>query len=333
MVKRIQVFLGPTFSRVLVAWLALTGLASLILNSLINQYDWVRPVQSLIVVIFLFGVLLIFLSRLPLEARGRWVVILAPATVVLFLALWVAPQFSGILIGGALGWVVAGILLSRSRMPIEYRQAVKHLRKNEYAEAVEVMNRVVRAEPNQSGHYRFRAEIYRLWGKLNFAIRDYQEMTRFAPTSPVGYNGLAEVYLQNAEYLKAQQAAVKARELAPDDWVTYYNLGMIEDRLQQSEVVIEHLNQSLALKVKDVRHRLLIHLYLLRAYIRLGHVNEAQGELRSLKQHTNGLEEWQGILNSDQATTLREVIGADIELAGDLITGTLTIDDLRRAIA
>lgn len=331
MVKRIQLFLGPTHSRVLVAWLALTGLVSLILNSLINQYDWVRPVQSLIVIFFSIGVLLIFLSRLSPESRGRWVAILAPSTIALFLTLFVAPQFSGILLGAALGWVVAGILLSRSRMPIEYRQAVKHLRKNEYDEAIEVMNRVVRSEPNQPGHYRFRAEIYRLWGKLNFAIRDYQEMTRFDPTSPIGYNGLAEVFLQNNEYLKAHQAAVKARELAPEDWVTYYNLGMIEDRLQHSESVIQHLNQSLSLKVKDVRHRLLIHLYLLRAYIRLGHISEAESHLQSLKQYVNGLEEWQGILSSDQATTLRQVIGDDIELAGDLINGARTLDELRRA--
>jgi tetratricopeptide (TPR) repeat protein len=332
MIKRIQLFLGPTMGRVLVAWLALTGLASLVLNSFVYQIGWVRQAQSLIVVIFLIGVLGIVLNRLSPEARRRWVTILVPAIIAVFLALWAGPQLNGVLIGGAFGWIVAVTLLGRSRMPVEYRQAIKHMRKNEYAEAIEVMNRAIRAEPVQPGHYRFRAELYRLWGKLNFALRDYQEMVRLDPTSPIAYNGLAEIYLQSEDYRQALQAASKAKELAPNDWVTHYNLGMIEDRLQQSGKVIEHLNQSLELKVKDSRHRLLIHLYLLRAHVRLGNIDEAANELESLKRHAPGLEEWQGILSSDQAVTLRQVIGKDVELAGDLITDGRTIDDVRQIV-
>ena len=40
---------------------------------------------------------------------------------------------------------------------------------------------------------------------------------------------------------------------------------MIEDRLKQSENVVEHLQKAIALKVPDIRHRLLIDFYLLRA--------------------------------------------------------------------
>lgn len=331
MISRIQLFLGPTGSRLFVAWFALTGLISLILNAFVNQYDWVRPVQSLIVIVFLAGTVVIVLTRLPADERGRWVAILLPAVVALFLALIASPPWGLVLVGGALGWVVAAILISRNRMPVEYRAAVKHLRKSEYEAAAKIMDQVINAEPDYAQHYKFRAEVYRLWGKLKPAARDYQKITELDPQSPIGFNGLSEVYLQAGDYQPAHQAALKANQLAPADWVTFYNLGLIEDRLKDSEAVIEHLNHALALKVSDARHRLLIHLYLLRAYGRLGRDAEAEAAFKSLKRDMSGLEEWQTILRSAQAATLREVIGDDVQTALELINGDLKPTDMRFA--
>jgi tetratricopeptide (TPR) repeat protein len=157
-------------------------------------------------------------------------------------------------------------------------------------------------------------------------------MTQVDPKSPVAYNGLAEVHLQMGDYTLAEEAAYQANKLAPDDWVTYYNLGMIEDRMKNSEAVIKHLTKALALKVPDARHRLLIHLYLIRAYTMTDQTDEAENQLKALKRHVGGLEEWQTILESDQAATLRDVIGKDIETALDLINGTLTLNDLRKQV-
>lgn len=330
MINRIQLFLGPTMTRALILWFALTGLASLILNSVVNQYDWVRPVQSLIVIIFLIGVLAIFANRLTPEDRGRWLAILLPAVIALFLALLIVPQWSGLLIGGGVGWIVAGLFLTRSRMPMAYREAIKYLRKNDYEKASKVMQEIIDAEPKEPNHYRFRAEIFRLWGKFKLALRDYQKMAQLDSRSPVAYNGLAEVYLQTGDYALAEEAAQKANSLAPNDWVTYYNLGMIEDRLNDSQSVIEHLTKALALKVPDARHRLLIHLYLIRAYTFTGNTSEAENQLSALKRHTAGLEEWQTILKSTQAETLRDVIGNDVETALDLANGALSLPDLRK---
>ena len=118
---------------------------------------------------------------------------------------------------------------------MEYQQAVKHLRKSEYAEAVKSMDSLIKQEPRDPNHYRFRAELLRLWGKLDRAKKDYQRMTELDPKSAVGYNGLAEVYLQAGDYDDALEAGQRAAELAPDEWVALYNLGMIEDRLGRSQ--------------------------------------------------------------------------------------------------
>ncbi len=185
----------------------------------------------------------------------------------------VLPQFALALIGAAAGWIVAGAFLFRARAPMEYQKAVKHLRKSEYAEAVQTMDILIKSEPRDPNHYRFRAELLRLWGKLDKARKDYQRMTELDPQSAVAYNGLAEVYLQSGDYDPALEAAQRAAELAPDEWVAYYNLGMIEDRLERSPDVIEHLERALALKVPDARHRLLMYLYIARANARLGNAS------------------------------------------------------------
>ncbi len=321
--RNILIFLGPARTQAFVAWFALTGLASLILNAFVNDYDWVRPVQSLIVIVFLVGTVIIFGSALPPGERGRWAGILTPSLIAVFIGLVVAPQLSAVFLGGALGWIVAGLLLTRSRMPMAYKEAVRHLRKNQYEQAVKVMDRVIKEEPRDPNHYRFRAEVLRVWGKLDRAVRDYRKMTEIAPDSALAFNGLAEVYLQAGKYAEALEAAQTAHQLAPDDWVTAYNLGMIEDRLQQSAAVVEHLQQALALKVKEKRHRVLIHFYLARAYSRLGNHEAAREQITALKRDYSGLEEWQTILRSDQAETLRAVLGDDVREAQALAAGEL----------
>jgi lipopolysaccharide biosynthesis regulator YciM len=314
-----------------VAWVALTGLLSLVLNVIVNQYAWVRPVQSLIVIVFLLGLVVIFFIRLSAEERGHWAGVLVPAIVSVIIGLMLAPQLALLFMGLAVGWIIAMLLITRNRMPLEYRQAVKFLRKSQYDEAVKVMDKVIQADPKHAYHYKFRAEINRLWGKLKQATRDYQKMTDLMPDSPIGFNGLAEVYLQNHEYDLAKKAAITAQQLAPDDWVTYYNLGMIEDRLKQSEDVVQHLEKAIALKVPDIRHRLLIDFYLLRAYGRLGRTAEADKALTALKKQSTGLEEWQTILKDEQAATLRDVIGDDLQTVYELLDGDLRVEDMRLA--
>jgi Flp pilus assembly protein TadD len=224
--------------------------------------------------------------------------------------------------------VVAGLFLFRSRAPMEYQKAIRHLRKNEYEAAVKAMDGLIKSDSDDPNHYRFRAELLRLWGKLDRARRDYIRMTELDPNSAVGYNGLAEVSLQDGDYERAHEAAIRAAELAPEEWVALYNLGMIEDRLKQNAEAIEHLKQALELKVPDVRHRLLIHLYLARAYVRMGEMDNAVTQLAAIKKHGSGLEEWQKILENEQAATLRAVLGADVQAAQDLVDGRLALADL-----
>lgn len=316
--SQFTLFLGPARLRTLLILVGGTGLLSLILNA-VDSTDTIRLIQSLLALGAVIGSGVIIVGKMDAYERGRWIGLLIPAIGLLLIGTFLLPQFSLALAGAAFGWVVAGALIFRPRTPMELRAAVKHLRKNEYAEAVQVMDDLIKVEPDDPDHYRFRAELLRLWGKLDRAKRDYRKVTQLQPNSPLGFNGLAEVCLQARAYDEALIAAQRAVELAPNDWVALYNLGMIEDRLKRSNDVVTHLVAALKARVTDARHRLLIHLYLTRAYARLGDADRAQTAVAELKKHASGLEAWQKILESDQAAPLRDAIGTDIAAAQAII--------------
>ena len=85
------------------------------------------------------------------------------------------------------------------RYPGTGAELVRHLRKNEYQQAVQAMSDLIKREPQVAAHYRFRAELLRIWGKLDRARRDYRKMTELEPEMAVGWNGLAEVELRGGD--------------------------------------------------------------------------------------------------------------------------------------
>lgn len=325
MIQRFLLFLGPSRARALFLLISVTGLLSLILNVIVNGVEWARPAQSLLAIAALVGSLVLIMGRLDPVERGRWLGVLVPALGAILLGALFLPQFLPLLMGAGVGWIVVGLFVFRSRAPMSMQRAVKHFRRSEFADAVKEIDLLIKDEPQNPNHYRFRAEVLRVWGKLDRAKRDYLRMTELAPDAPDAYNGLAEVLLQAGEHRGALDAAKRAAALAPNEWVALYNLGMIEDRLGQSEAALEHLDRALALRVKDARHRALIHFYRARAFARLGDETRARAALDLLKRHRLGLEEWDRIVSSDQAETLRTVLGADIARAQEVANGQIDV--------
>ena len=172
MIQSIQSHLGSTRIRLLFFLFVGTGLLNLVLTLFLNENDWVDGVQIILFVVFILGSVIIIGSSLPRATQLRWLAILAPSFGLILLGTIFFPDQLQLFIGGAFGWVLAGLFIFRSsRAPSEYKQAIRHLRKNEYADAVKVMDGLIRAEPDDAYHYKFRAELFRLWGKLGRAKR------------------------------------------------------------------------------------------------------------------------------------------------------------------
>jgi predicted Zn-dependent protease len=315
MLQEVGRWLGTTHTRILLGTFIVTGLASLALNVAGKGEAWALNAQTLLVVAFLVVAGLIVGSRMKRAARLRLAVMLVPALGLSVVATLVPAEWFTMVLGLAFGWLIAVQFFLRDTLNPEYKTAVKHLRKQEFKEAAQAITPLIEREPDDPQHLNFRAEMYRLNGQMNQALADYQKIIEVAPEIGLGYNGLAEVYLQQKKYQQAHEAALTAFKYSPDDWVAPYNLGMIEDRLNESQGAVEHLSHVLNQGLPDSRHRLLTYLWLARAHYRLGDMNAADEALRKMRKEQNGLKEWQTILADPQAATFRTVLADDVELA------------------
>ncbi|MDZ4763704.1 MAG: hypothetical protein SGI73_04070 [Chloroflexota bacterium] len=72
MINRLQIFLGVQRLRVLFALIGATGLVSLILNVIVNQYEWVSPFQTILALAALVGSVVIIGSAFEREERARY---------------------------------------------------------------------------------------------------------------------------------------------------------------------------------------------------------------------------------------------------------------------
>ena len=329
-ITRFRTWLGDERFYFLIGVVITTGLASFVLAFI--DASWTIAVQNALALAAILASAWLIGGRMDRDQQLKWVAILAPAFGLVVLAVVIVQNYYAAFLGVAFGWIIVGLLLfGRAQAPMQYRDAVKAMRKQDYKTAVESMDALIKEEPDMPNHYHFRAQLLRLWGKLGRARRDYQKMAQVSADDgykAVAYNGLAEVELQAGEHQAAYAAAQQAYAVAPDDWVTVYNLGVIEDRLQASDDALHHLQQALDNGVDDARHRLLIHLYRARAHARLGQLDDAQGAVDQLKRSASGLQEWQKIMADEQASVLRDVLADDITTAEKLIDGMLTARDL-----
>jgi tetratricopeptide (TPR) repeat protein len=325
-------FLGEGRFWMLVGVLVTTGIASFALA--IANYEQTITTQTILALGGISGAAAIIGTRLNGEQRRQGIAILAPAIGIIALGILFFPQYILAVLGAAAGWVVAGFMIfGRSNAPIPYRDAIKAMRKGDYKSAVATLDELIKVEADNPHHYRLRGRMLRLWGKTGRARHDYEAMLQYSTNEGIkaeAYNELAELELQAKNYEKALEVAQKASDLLPQDWVAAYNLGMIQDRLGHSEAVIASLERALAAKVKDARHWLLIHLWLARAYVRLSQLDKAQAAVDILKRGKSSLTEWNTLLKAEEAAVLRDMLGADIELARQLIHDEIDLTQLAK---
>ena len=320
MIRRFIDWLGPQRAQALFLVIGVTGALSLILQAVGTETPWVIPVQNVLLVIALVGLVGIPVSRFgPLERRTL-IIAIGPLIAAVPLGM-LMPEFFLWFLGAGIGWAIVSWVMFRRNIRREYQQAIKHLRRSEYDEAIQIMNGLIHAEPVQSAHHRFRADLYRLKGDIPRAIKDYKRIVALEPDSGVGYNGLAEVYLQQGDYDQALTYAHQAYAAEPDQWVMPYNLGMIEDRLSLSAEAAQHLEEALRAGRPDTRHQVLIRLWLARAYARLDRLPEAEAACEELRHLKGGLREWEAIFASEQSAALRAVLADDLALARQIAGG------------
>jgi tetratricopeptide (TPR) repeat protein len=305
----------------LIALLGVTGFMSLILQAFFRDESWSLAGQTLLFLGFVGGTAFIISGVLSPDDRQRLMFTLTPSLGAVVLGL-IIPGMLRLFLGIAVGWLFGAQFLLRNRgSQREYKMAIRAMRQGKYDQAIEHITSLIKSEPNTAGHFGFRAQLHRLNGDLKRAESDYRRMMKLEPASGVAPNGLAEIYLQKEDFAEARRWAEVAYEKAPTEWVAMYNLGMIAERQQDDAVAVKYLNEALAVKMPDSRHRLLTYLWLARIYHRQGHQEQAEKMLEGLRREKKGLHEWEIILESQEASSLRGLLQDDVRLAGALMVG------------
>ncbi|MCL4238922.1 MAG: tetratricopeptide repeat protein [Anaerolineae bacterium] len=254
------------------------------------------------------------------RAWKRLLLAFGPALVLLVLAALVA-DWRLFFAGGALGWLLAAQFIQRGRTGPQYRIAIRHLRAGELDRALDVIDDLFRAEPDDPEHLRFRAELHRLAGHLEQATRDYERLIALLPESADGYIGLAELWVQRGDYERAREYARQGAARDPRGWTPAYTLALIADRLGEAQEAITQAQAALDAGIPDRRFRLLVHLWLARGHARLDRWDEARAAVSQVRADSRAFAEWDAILASEQAGQIRAMLGADVQVARALREG------------
>lgn len=327
MLRQLWAWLG--LSRAVLLAILLVGMivGGVVVQFTVDDADARTSAQLGFVWAFVLGLGIVLSVRISGLARRRLWLALGPGLLLIGTGVLLPPL--GLFFGGAgLGWMIAGQLVLRSRVRMEYQATVKHMRRDEYAQAIAAMDTLIEAEPKSAEHLRFRANLHRLNGDLERAAADFKRVIQLESDAVHGYTGLAEIAVQQEDY---EQAATYARQALKRDsggWMASYNLGMIEDRRRAAKSATKHLERALTVGIPNRRYRLLAHLWLARSAYRQGRIDDARQHVAAMRKHAGGLREWQTLLDSEQAASLRQMLGADVALAGRLIDETTSLDVL-----
>lgn len=320
-------WLGPRWTAALGTLVAVALLGGIALQLAYPDAAWRQSAQIALMWLALAGLALALLSRVAPSGRNRVLLAFSPGLALVAMGI-VLPELAMFLVGAGIGWIVVAQIIFRSPTSMAYQNAVKHLRRNELPEAIEVMDRLIERQPNEAEHYRFRADLYRLQGALDRARRDYEHAIEHAHYAPGGYLGLAEVHIQQGQFDRAQGFAEQALAREPSGWMAAYNLGLIADRQGDAAEAILYLERALGSHIPDARYRLLSYLWLARAYLRRGQTPAARKQLEGLKKHAGTVDEWRAIFASEQAAPLRALLADDVDLAARLIDGSAQLEAL-----
>jgi tetratricopeptide (TPR) repeat protein len=325
-VRQLWVWLGPP--RAVLLTVLLIGMigGGVVVQFTIDDADARTSAQLGFVWAFVLVLGIVLSFRMVGQVRRLWLA-LGPGLVLVGIGVLLPPL--ALFFGGAgLGWMIAGQFVLRGRVRMEYQTAVKHMRKGDYAQAIATMDTLINAEPNAAEHYRFRADLHRLSGDLDRATADFQRVITLEPDAVHGYTGLAEIAVQREDYEQAHTYARQALKRDSGGWMTAYNLGMIEDRRRVAKSAAKHLERALAAGIPHSRFRLLAQLWLARSAYRQGRLDDARQHVAAMRKHVGGLREWQTMLDSEQTASLRQMLGADVALAKQLMDDTTALDVL-----
>jgi len=111
-------------------------------------------------------------------------------------------------------------------------RATEAMQSGQYAEAVKLLDQVVKKKPDFAEGWNRRATVHYLAGELRKSIADCDEVLKRNPGHFGALSGLGQIYLQLDDEQKALEWFRRALEVNPNMLSVEMNVRMLEERLK-----------------------------------------------------------------------------------------------------
>ncbi|MBV9303802.1 MAG: tetratricopeptide repeat protein [Acidobacteriaceae bacterium] len=108
----------------------------------------------------------------------------------------------------------------------------------QYAQAADAYRKALALDPNRVELKAALAQDQALAGKLDDALKTYQELADANPRDAQPYLGMSQIYRERKDFAQARKMSDKAKEIDPENLEVRYNeVGLLEDEGKTNEAI------------------------------------------------------------------------------------------------
>jgi tetratricopeptide (TPR) repeat protein len=130
-----------------------------------------------------------------------------------------------------LGWMLIALGLALPALADEVQDAAKLLKAGQHRQALDLVNKVLKAKPKDAQARFLKGLILTEQGNAKEAIEIFTQLTKDYPELPEPYNNLAVIYASQGQYDRARAALEQSIRTHPSYATAYENLGDVYAKL------------------------------------------------------------------------------------------------------
>jgi tetratricopeptide (TPR) repeat protein len=130
-----------------------------------------------------------------------------------------------------LGWMLIALGLALPALADEVQDAAKLLKAGQHRQALDLVNKVLKAKPTDAQARFLKGLILTEQGNAKEAIEIFTQLTKDYPELPEPYNNLAVIYASQGQYDRARAALEQSIRTHPSYATAYENLGDVYAKL------------------------------------------------------------------------------------------------------
>jgi tetratricopeptide (TPR) repeat protein len=130
-----------------------------------------------------------------------------------------------------LGWILIALVMALPALAEEMQDAAKLLKAGQHRQALDLVNKVLKAKPKDAQARFLKGLILTEQGNTKEAIEIFTQLTKDYPELPEPYNNLAVIYASQGQYDRARAALEQSIRTHPSYATAYENLGDVYAKL------------------------------------------------------------------------------------------------------